>query len=346
MSSNIYKESSNINPFNILADTSDATASDSTESNEIVSETTINDISSNYWRTMPNKISTVSNEISFLDEANSFDLQDTMDDFNKKEKVNYNFVDSNSNFYLKKTDSLKKETVNKKKILCQNIINYGSCCYGTKCLFAHKLEEQIIDNNKKQSYDIVMNSYNLSHIDLQKNYVLYRSLLNLTKLCDQCAENKCKGGFNCKFGSCSKNYQICKKDLEYGNCVGCDLVHLTHRDLVPFYHKKNDNRKSLYNDKKNNFVLSSNKATSNGVTGLSSNGVTGLSSNEVAGLSSNGVVSETHLIPIILSNDFFDSLNDNCSDSDDSNIEFDMSDIITEKLVDPIDIECLQSIFG
>ena len=134
-----------------------------------------------------------------------------------------------------KTTPKKHDNRNHKKILCHNIITHGSCCYGQKCLYAHSLEDQNIDTNKKSIYDLI-DSPDLSSIDLQKNHSLYRSLLNLTKMCELCAQNKCTGGYNCKFGACSKKYNICLKDLNYGTChTSCPNIHLTNKGLQPFY---------------------------------------------------------------------------------------------------------------
>lgn len=134
-------------------------------------------------------------------------------------------------------NAFKRKSKNIKKILCQNIINVGSCSYGDKCLYAHNLDEQNIDYNRKIAYDILKSSNNLSDIILQKNHTLYKTLIGLTKPCDACLNHKCTGGYNCKFGSVSKQLCICLKDLNYGKCDDdtCVFLHLSKRGLKPFY---------------------------------------------------------------------------------------------------------------
>lgn len=131
----------------------------------------------------------------------------------------------------------KKQTQkqkNLKTIICRNIISSGECCYGSKCMYAHKLDEQNIDGDRKFAYEILMSNEDLSGINLQKNHSLYKSLVGLTTICELCIQNKCTGGYNCKFGACLKKYHICKKDLDYGDCsVNCGKVHLTKRNLKP-----------------------------------------------------------------------------------------------------------------
>jgi hypothetical protein len=132
-----------------------------------------------------------------------------------------------------------KNNKNFKKILCKNIIGSNgsyTCTYGTKCEYAHKLEEQTIDHKRKHAYEILENNEDLSNIDLREDHSLYRSLLELSSLCTQCDRNECTGGYNCKFGACMKKYHICQKDLNYGNCsTTCDKIHLSKRGLRSFY---------------------------------------------------------------------------------------------------------------
>jgi hypothetical protein len=128
------------------------------------------------------------------------------------------------------------ENKNLKKMLCHNMIMTGECRYRDKCLYAHNLSEQNMDVGRKIAYDILSNNNNLSHINLQKNHTIYRSLFELTKMCEQCDKHKCTGGYNCKFGACSKKYHICLRDLNYGDCPHkCGCVHLSTRGLVHFY---------------------------------------------------------------------------------------------------------------
>lgn len=126
---------------------------------------------------------------------------------------------------------------NFKQQLCKNMIETSTCCYGTKCLFAHKLEEQTMNQHRQCAYEIVMGNGDLSHIDMMKNPRIYRALFSLTTLCEQCKIGKCTGGYNCKHGACKQSYVVCQQDLDHGNCVvlNCKNVHLTKRKLKPFF---------------------------------------------------------------------------------------------------------------
>ncbi len=141
-----------------------------------------------------------------------------------------------SHKYYSFQDSKTKNNKNVKKILCKNVVTSNVCGYGNKCLYAHKLEEQSIDNERKHAYEILMGTDDLSNIDLQKDHSLYRSLLGLTTLCAECDKNKCTGGYNCKYGACMKIYHVCQRDLNYGDCLtSCGKVHLSKRGLKSFY---------------------------------------------------------------------------------------------------------------
>ena len=117
------------------------------------------------------------------------------------------------------------------------MLQKGRCNYGDKCLFAHSLEEQYIEPYRKQIYDILNSSNSLEELDLKKDYNIYKTLLELTTICDSCIKKECKGGYNCKHGACKYEYQICINDLNYGNCSNKDCVklHLTKRGLKPYY---------------------------------------------------------------------------------------------------------------
>lgn len=126
---------------------------------------------------------------------------------------------------------------NVKQQLCKNMIETSTCCYGTKCLFAHKLSEQAMNQHRQYAYDIVLSDNDLSHIDMIRDPKIYKSLLTLTTMCEQCKVGKCTGGYNCKHGACKQSYVICQRDLDYGDCVipGCSNIHLTKRNLRPFF---------------------------------------------------------------------------------------------------------------
>jgi len=129
---------------------------------------------------------------------------------------------------------------NEKRILCQNMIMHGKCNYGNKCVFAHNLDEQNVDEMRKQAYSMIKESKDLSNIILKKNYYLYKTLLELTKICENCSKHTCTGGYNCTHGACLEKYVICSKDLNYGTCKGhidepkCMYIHLTDKGLKPY----------------------------------------------------------------------------------------------------------------
>lgn len=223
-----------------------------------------------------------------------------------------------SSFNNKKKKIITKETLtNRKKLLCNNMIGTGYCCYGNLCTYAHSLEEQHIDQNRKLAYDILFTNKDLSYINLQENtYVpLYRSLLSLTKLCER---EKCAGGYNCKFGACgSKKYHVCIKDLNYGNCLKdvCGCVHLTDRGLKPFY----------YGTTK----LSQQSTFVSNVIGLGNN--------------SNNINSLNNMNGTLLSADFFEKLDNVVCD-----IEEDLISNITastDSTTSDVSDECERSIF-
>lgn len=127
------------------------------------------------------------------------------------------------------------EENNTKKIICFNIININKCIYNDKCRYAHSLEEQHIDLHRQETYDL-LNLNDLSKINLIKKKYIRENLEILTKICNDCVNNKCPGGYNCKFGACSNKFLICKDDLLYGTChnENCDKgIHLTKKGLLP-----------------------------------------------------------------------------------------------------------------
>ncbi len=172
----------------------------------------------------------------------------------------------NDNYLNKKIDSdeakyISKKKENHKKILCQNIIDDGYCKHDKECLYAHNLEEQNIDQYRKKAFDII-NSHNLSNINLNdsKNKLVYKNLLILTNLCSKCIDGKCTGGYNCKYGVCKKELQICRNDLIYGNCfdIECDKMHLTYKGLQPYRKiklNKFDKKDEIYADNLRNIEI-------------------------------------------------------------------------------------------
>ena len=152
-----------------------------------------------------------------------------------------NIKDKNSSVYNKNISS------NVKRILCTNIVTKKYCSYGKKCIYAHALDDQIIDTDRVEAYDILRSDVKLDKINLITNTSLYHIFDILTKLCQYCSNNCCPGGYNCHRGACDKQYQICSDDLKNGNCnkLNCPLIHLTKRGLIPYHDQQSQKYKSI-----------------------------------------------------------------------------------------------------
>lgn len=169
---------------------------------------------------------------------------------------------------------------NEKRLICFSKINNQKCIYGSNCTYAHNLEEQVIDDEKKFIYQIVLdrNLMNFFSITNPKTSDIYKYLLFLTNICNNCINKKCTGGYNCRNGVCDTTLKLCKNDLLTGECLnklidipineliinklktndfeGCDTYkgcinghHLTTRNLMPYYkyvHQKENSKKNKY----------------------------------------------------------------------------------------------------
>ena len=152
---------------------------------------------------------------------------------------------------------LKRDNVsNSKKILCYNIINKKICNYGTKCMYAHSLNEQKIDSMRHKIYTILKNDSILNELDLINDEKLFNTMIQLTKVCSFCLKKICPGGYNCRNGAINNKYKLCYDDLMYGNCKknNCLSVHLTLRGLIPYIKQKKpelevNGEKKVYGDK-------------------------------------------------------------------------------------------------
>jgi hypothetical protein len=131
---------------------------------------------------------------------------------------------------------------NLRKIICFNIIKQKKCNYGNKCMYAHSLEEQKVDQYRIMAYKILKSKSNLSNLNLLEDEKLYETLIQLTKVCSMCVKGFCSGGYNCRNGAINHSYKICYIDLVSGNCknINCDSIHLTLRNLVPYNTQKNN----------------------------------------------------------------------------------------------------------
>lgn len=134
---------------------------------------------------------------------------------------------------------------NMKRILCYNIISCGSCNYGNKCLYAHSLNDQIVDPIRKKVYAMITGTEALDSVDLINNQKLYDTMILLCKLCALCNRGICPGGYNCRSGAISMQYKICYDDLIKGACqrVNCLSVHLTKKGFVPYLKQRSKLKK-------------------------------------------------------------------------------------------------------
>lgn len=152
------------------------------------------------------------------------------------------------NFTLSK--SLKQGESNSKRLLCNNILVFGNCSYGDKCAYAHSLHEQKKDKAREKAYELISDCLNGADYvvdnDIYDDDELLKTLISLCKVCANCEENRCTGGYNCKFGACDKKFQVCGTDLD--DCchdIDCKYVHLSNIGY------------SLLNDSDNNILYDS-----------------------------------------------------------------------------------------
>lgn len=140
----------------------------------------------------------------------------------------------------------------RKTILCRSTLNETSCKWGVNCSYAHTLEEQDKYPTRKIAYDLLSDNSDLSHIDLNNNIELFKTLNILTSVCDLCETHQCQGGYNCLKGAITKKYQVCRDDLLYGVCenIQCNKNHLTRRGIKII---KNSQHSNKYTKNKNIF---------------------------------------------------------------------------------------------
>lgn len=217
-------------------------------------------------------------KINNLDNKDNNNLNDnilTIDYFNDYNNDNYNNYKNNNDNYKNNNDiwitvkgkknkynyNISKNFIvhekNQKKMLCINILKNGECSYGNKCMYAHSLEEQNIDFIKKKAYGIIK-SENYINIDLSKDVKLAKVFLQFTKICDDCKNKICSGGYNCKYGTMDEKYLICQEDLMTGMCnkSNCLLIHLTKKGIkpiIPFIKSNIEN--NLIKKKNNSFYI-------------------------------------------------------------------------------------------
>lgn len=213
---------------------------------------------------------------------NESDDYDYYDGYDSNDEIQLEITDyENGNKYTHIYSVPYRPThCNRKRLICFSMINNEDCCYGDNCTYAHSLKEQIIDDDKKFLYKIVLdkNLMNFFSLTNPKTDEIYKQLLFLTHLCENCVRNKCTGGYNCRYGVCINSLKLCKNDLLTGECLnkvidipiepiiedkmkdeditfnniykGCiNGHHLSERNLLPYYkyiHKKENTRKNRY----------------------------------------------------------------------------------------------------
>jgi hypothetical protein len=153
---------------------------------------------------------------------------------NYKKDYNKSYIKIDNLINSKKNKNNKKE--NHKKILCKNIISNKVCKYGDKCLYAHSLEEQKLELLRERAYDLIKGKISGENINIYLEKDLYKTLLTLCDLCNKCHNNNCTGGYNCKHGTCRKEFIVCGNNLYNGKCNGkCGKIHLTNNGLKPYF---------------------------------------------------------------------------------------------------------------
>lgn len=165
---------------------------------------------------------------------------------------------------------------NKKRLLCHSTINNEECPYKNFCTYAHTLNEQNIDSDKKIIYQMILDKNLAQYINDTNIFDIYKNLLHNIKICDTCIDKKCTGGYNCRNGIFCESLKICRNDLLTGNCLnkiisisidkhilekinnielletyeGCiNGHHLSIRGLLPYYKILNDIEKANNNEK-------------------------------------------------------------------------------------------------
>lgn len=163
---------------------------------------------------------------------------------------------------IKNISSLYSSNLNK-RLLCNTVLLNIKCKYNNSCKYAHSLEDQIIDYERDLLYKIILdkNLFGCNNITPKSNEI-YINLKNFTNICESCLNNKCTGGYNCKYGVNHPSLKLCKNDLFTGQCLnkviditiptfvldkihdvekldlysGCiNGLHLSDRGMMPYY---------------------------------------------------------------------------------------------------------------
>ncbi|AAV50681.1 hypothetical protein [Acanthamoeba castellanii mimivirus] len=165
------------------------------------------------------------------------------------EEIKLEFTDNGKSYTKVYHIPYRTNHSNEKKLICFSIINGENCIYGPNCTYAHSLSEQIIEEDKKFIYRIILDEnlmgfssisesnekgcINESNKNMSDRKIeeIYKKLLNLTHICEKCTSNKCTGGYNCRNGVFDSSLKICKNDLLTGECLN-KLVNIKVDEII------------------------------------------------------------------------------------------------------------------
>jgi hypothetical protein len=121
-----------------------------------------------------------------------------------------------------------------KRILCYSSLNNEICKYSRNCIFAHDFSEQLIDEYRQRTFEIILDKKlsGFSMLDDARKETYYKYLTIMTNMCDSCRKGNCPGGFNCRNGAFHPNFKICKNDLIMGGCINPNLKLNMDDDLI------------------------------------------------------------------------------------------------------------------
>lgn len=184
-----------------------------------------------------------------------------------------NNTNNKNNIFKVNNNSIKQNTSHK-RMLCNNYLynntnyknnnnysltNKDKCDYGYKCLYAHSLKEQKVDDIRQYAYNIIMRKIDVKNMNLRDNEDLYQIFILFNNVCEQCKLNRCQGGYNCKYGVIHEKYLVCMIDLNYNNCknIKCKKNHLTKIGIKSYYNNLLDIKHARLTNK-NIFELNGN----------------------------------------------------------------------------------------
>lgn len=140
--------------------------------------------------------------------------------------------DNEIDFVIESNNQLVKEIYkipyrptfcSKKRLICYSVVNNTDCTHGDNCTYAHSLDDQKIDTDRLDCYQIIL-SKDLTNLPSNIIDNIYRSLLFATSVCDLCIKNKCTGGYNCRNGVCYVSMKVCKSNLLSGDCMNIETT--------------------------------------------------------------------------------------------------------------------------